>query len=201
MNIAGISVAVVVGLILTWSLYWHPKREHESAAKIAKLHHYFETDSFSIVVNGIKGKKMATAPQIADDYGFTEKGREAALMAGLSYMHLAKWDKAIKYLDKAKADDIILGPSIYAAKGTCYAEMDKTEKAAEAYEKAAKMGDNDFTAEYYKKAGMHYEKAKEYKAALRCYQEIKSRFGKTEVASDIDKYIYKVKGLLGELNN
>jgi tetratricopeptide (TPR) repeat protein len=200
-NIAGISVVVLAGLISFWSFYWHPQREKEASLKLAKLHHYFETDSFAIVVNGIKGKKMATAPQIADDYGFTSKGREAALMAGLSYLHLAKWDKALDYLDKAKANDMILGPSILAAKATCYSELGKHAKAGENYEKAAELGENDYTAEYYKKAGINFEKAGELKSALRCYEKIKSNYSKTDIGSDIDKYIYKVKGLLGDLNN
>jgi tetratricopeptide (TPR) repeat protein len=206
-NITGISVVVIAGLIVFWSFYWHPQREQEAALKLSKLHHYFETDSFAVVVNGIKGKKMATAPQIADDYGFTAKGREAALMAGLSYMKLAKWDKAVKYLDKAKADDMILGPSILAAKATCYAELGKVEKAAETYEKAGKLGDNLYTAVYYRQAGIHYEKAGNLKAALRCYETIqtnyKSAYGQDQSSElkYIEQDIYKVKGLLGELNN
>ncbi|MCC7299169.1 MAG: tetratricopeptide repeat protein [Bacteroidia bacterium] len=200
-NIAAISIVAIAGLIAFLSIYWMPQREKAAATKLSKLHHYFETDSFAVVVNGIKGKKMATAPEIADDYSFTKKGKEAALMAGLSYMHLSKWEKAEKYLSKANSKDLILGPSILAAKATCYSEMNKPDKAAAAFEKAGDMGKNDFTVQYYKKAGIHYEKAGELKKALRCYEIIKSEYSKTEVGSDIDKYIYKVKGLLGELNN
>lgn len=199
-NIVGGSIIVLISLILFGLLYWQPKREEAAATKLAKLHHYFQTDSFAVVVNGIKGKKMATAPEIADQYRFTEKGREAALMAGLSYVHLAKWEKALNYLNKTDADDMFLGPSILAAKATCYSELGQIEKAAKTYEKAADWGKNDYTAQYYKKAGIHYEKAGDLKSALRCYETVKSEYSKTEIASDIEKYIYKVKGLLGELN-
>lgn len=200
-NVAGIGIVVIAGLIAFISIYWMPQREQAASQKLAKLHHYFETDSFAVVVNGIKGKKMATAPQIADDYSFTKKGKEAALMAGLSYLQLGKWENAEKYLNKADADDLLLGPSILAAKATCYSELGKTEKAASTYEKAGEMGKNDYTAQYFKKAGMHYEKAGKLKDALRCYQIIKDQYSSTEIGSDIEKYIYKVKGLLGELNN
>jgi tetratricopeptide (TPR) repeat protein len=122
-------------------------------------------------------------------------------MAGLSYMRLAKWEKALDYLDKAGANDMFLGPSLMAARASCYSELGKTEKAAATFEKAADWGENDYTAQYYKKAGIHYEKAGELKDALRCYEIIKERYSKTEIASDIDKYIFKVKGMLGELNN
>lgn len=200
-TIAGIGIVAIAALVAFLSLYWMPKRESEAGAKLAKLHHYFTTDSFAVVVNGIKGKRMSTAPQIADDYPFTSKGKEAALMAGESYLQLGKFDKALKYLKKAKADDIFLGPSILAAQATCHAELGDIDKAGSLYEKAAKMGENEFTAKYYKSAGVHYEKAGNYKKALACYEAIKAKYGKSEVGTDIDKYIYKVKGLLGELNN
>lgn len=200
-TILGGGIVLVAGLVAFTTLYWFPQRQQAASEKLAKLYHYFETDSFAVVVNGIKGKRMATAPQIADDYRFTQKGREAALMAGESYMHLGKWDKALKYLDRASADDMILGPSIISAQALCNSELGKIEKAAKLYEKAADWGQNDYTAVYYKKAGYHYEKSGDFKAALRCYETIKSKYATSDVASDIEKYIYKAKGQLGELNN
>ncbi|MBL7812286.1 MAG: hypothetical protein JNL57_08705 [Bacteroidetes bacterium] len=201
-TIGGTVVLVVAGLFLFWSLYWQPKRETEAGSKLAKLHHYFEKDSFDVVLNGIKGRKnFATAPKIADDYSWTKKGKEAALMAGLAYMRTGKYEKAISYLDKTDAHDMILAPSIEAAKAGCYAELGKLDKAAKQYEKAAEMGNNDFTAQFYKKAGIHYELAKSYKDALRCYEKIKAHYATTPEGSDIEKYIYKAKGLAGELNN
>lgn len=200
-NIAGTSVIVVLALGVFWSAYWHPKREKEAGVKLAKLHHYFESDSFAVVLNGIKGKKMSTAPEIADSYGWTKKGKEAALMAGIAFLQTGKYEKALKYLDKTDAEDIILGPSILAAKAACYAELGKPDKAAAAYEKASDKGKNDFTAQFLKKAGIQYELAKDYKNALRCYEKLRSDYSKTTEVSDIDKYIYRAKGMLGELNN
>lgn len=200
-NIIGGTALAVIALFLFWTLYWHPKRESQAATKLAKLAHYFETDSFNIVLNGIKGKKMTTAPEIADSYGFTKKGKEAALMAGLSFMHTGKFEKALKYLDKANAGDILLGPSIVSAKAACYAELGKSDKAAASYEKAAEWGKNEYTSQFLKKAGIQFELAKDYKSAIRCYEKLRSDYSKTPEASDIEKYIYRAKGYLGELNN
>lgn len=200
LNIAVIAVVGVTAISLTLKLWWLPKREKEAGAKLAKLHHYFQKDSFEVVLKGIKGKKMATAPQIADQYWLTEKGKEAALMAGEAYLQTGKFDKALDYLDKADADDIFLAPAILNAKASCYAELGKIEKAAKLYEEAGDLGKNDFCAQFYKNAGAHYELAKEYKDALRCYEKIKKQHSTTPEAGDIDKYIYRVKGLLGELN-
>lgn len=200
MNIAGISVIAVLALSLGWTKYWLPSREKAAGEQLARLQHYFGVDSFEVVLKGIKGKKMATAPQIADKYFGTNKGREAALMAAEAYLQTGKFEKALEYFDKVSPDDHLLSSAVLFGKGTCYAELGKIEKAASYYEKAAKTADNEYAAQFYKEAGKHYELANELKSALRCYEEIKSKYSTTPEGSDIDKYITKVKALLGEYN-
>jgi tetratricopeptide (TPR) repeat protein len=198
-----ISLGIIVGvtaIALFWSLYWHPKRESEAGAKLAPLHHYFEKDSFDVVLKGIKGKKMATAPEIADSYPFTKKGKEAALMAGEAYLQTGKFEKALEYLDKVDADDMFLGASVLGAQASCYAEMGNLEKAGSYYEKAGDKSKSEFSAQFYKNAGMHYEMAEAYSKALSCFEKIKSEYSTSQEASDIDKYIYKVKSLMGDFN-
>ena len=199
-NIAGGVILIVTAISLFWSLYWHPKRESEAAAKLAPLHHYFAKDSFEVVLKGIKGKKMMTAPEIADAYPLTKKGKEAAMMAGVSYLQTGKFEKAIEYLDKADPKDQFLGAAILNAKASCYAEMGKLEKAASIYEEAGKKSKSEFSAQYWKNAGVHYEMAEEYGKALSCYEKIKYEYSTAPEAADIDKYIYKMKALQGDFN-
>lgn len=199
-SLAGISLLSVITISLFWSLYWHPRRESEAAAKLAPLHHYFEKDSFDVVLKGIKGKKMMTAPEIADSYFLTEKGKEAAMMAGIAYMQTGKFEKAISYLDKAEPKDQFLSAAVLSAKASCYAELGKIEKAASIYEEAGSKSKSDFSAQYWKNAGMHYELSKSYSDALECYEKIKFEYSTSPEASDIDKYIYKVKALQGDFN-
>lgn len=200
LNIASLAVVGVLALSLLWTRYWMPTREKAAGEQLAKLHHYFGVDSFEIVLKGIKGKKMSTAPQIADKYSGTQKGREAALMAAEAYLQTGKFEKALDYFDKVSPDDHLLAGAVLFGKATCYAEMGKTAKAAELYEKAAKVTDNEYAAQYFKEAGKHYEMAEDPKSALRCYESIKSKYSTSAEGSDIDKYIAKVKALLGEYN-
>lgn len=199
-TLAGSTILSVVTLSLFWSLYWHPNRESEAAAKLAPLHHYFEKDSFSVVLKGIKGKKMMTAPEIADAYFLTDKGKEAAMMAGLAYLHTGKYDKAIDYLNKANPEDQFLGAAILNAKAACYAEMGKIKEAADLYAEAGSKSKSEFAAQYWKSAGIHYEMAESYSSALDCFEKIKNEYSASAEASDIDKYIYKVKALKGDFN-
>lgn len=197
---SGITILSVVSITLFWSLYWHPHRESEAAAKLAPLHHYFEKDSFGVVLKGIKGKKMMTAPEIADSYFLTDKGKEAAMMAGIAYMKEGNFEKAIPYLDKAKPEDQFLSAAILNAKASCYAELGKLEKAAEIFVEAGKKSKSDFSAQFWKSAGIHYEQAEIYGDALECFEKIKYEYSESPEAEDIDKYIYKVKALQGDFN-
>jgi tetratricopeptide (TPR) repeat protein len=196
----GISLLSVVTISLFWSLYWHPHRESEAAAKLAPLHHYFDKDSFDVVLKGIKGKKMMTAPEIADAYFLTSKGKEAAMMAGIAYMQTGKFEKAIPYLDKADPKDQFLSAALLNAKASCYAELGKMEKAADYYAEAGAKSKSDFSAQYWRSAGIHYEMAESYGKALECYEKIKNEYSASPEASDIDKFIYKVKALQGDFN-
>jgi tetratricopeptide (TPR) repeat protein len=199
-TLAGSTILSVVTISLFWSLYWHPHRESEAAAQLAPLHHYFEKDSFEVVLKGIKGKKMMTAPEIADSYFLTEKGKEAALMAGIAYMQTGKFKKAISYLDKADPKDQFLSAAVLSAKASCYAELGKLEKAAGIYEEAGEKSTSDFSAQYWKNAGIHYEQAESYGKALECYEKIKNEYSASPEATDIDKLIYKMKALQGDFN-
>lgn len=191
------AVAVVVGIFLAYTQYWIPQRENEAAKKLAKLRYFMEVDSFSVILNGAKG--ITSAVKVADEYGSTRSGKEAAFFAGAAYLRTGKFEKSLEYLDKTSANDKLLGPSILSAKAACYAELGKYEKAGKAYEKAADWGDNDFTAGFYRKSGIMYERSENYKDALRVYQKLKDKYPQIQESQNIDAMIYKVKGLLGEL--
>ena len=82
-----------------------PQQESQAAEKLAKLEYYFMNDSTAMVLNGNKSLKIESAPSIADSYSGTQKGSEAALMAGLTYLHTGEFQKALDYLDMAKMGD------------------------------------------------------------------------------------------------
>jgi len=201
-------VGAAIVIIAGGSYYWYgvhmPAQESKAAEKLAKLEYYFMNDSTQMVLNGNKALKIASAPSIADEFGGTKKGSEAALMAGLTYLHTGEFQKALDYLEMARMGDAVLGPQVLAAQAACYSELNDMGKAAKMYERAAKLGDNEFTARNYVKAAQHYTLNKDYKAALRCWQVLKDEYPLSqELGQDVqnaDMYINQLKGLLGELN-
>lgn len=203
-KITGIVILLLAVIGSVWGLWWFPKRQAEASELKAKLHFFFESDSMSVVLNGLKGKdKIVGAPEIAKKYWMTDAGKECAIMAAEAYMKTGKWQQAIDFYDKTNVRDPFLGPVILAAKAGCYAELKKYDKAGDLYFKAAEFGKNEITDKFYLYSGIHYELAKDYKSALRSYEFAKAKASDDAKSiepdlGEIDKYIAKAKALAGK---
>ena len=197
-----VSAVVVAGIAggYYWAIEYIPAQESKAAKALAHIHYYFKNDSMEIVLNGDKSRKIKSAKSIADEYGSTKKGKEAALMTGIAYMRTKKYEEALEYINNTEANDEILAGAILNMKAVCYSNLGETEKAASYFAKAGYLAENEFSAEYYKRAGIHYETAENYEKALQYYQLIADKYPTSGVGSDINKYVYKMKAKLGEYN-
>lgn len=201
-SIVIVSTVVVAGITggYYWAMEYIPAQETKAAKALAPIHYYFKNDSMDIVLNGNKALKVKSAKSVADEFGSTSKGKEAALMTSIAYMRAKKYEEALKYLDKSEANDEILSGAILNMKAVCYSNLGETEKAASNFAKAGDVAANEFSAEYYKRAGIHYETAENYEKALKYYQLIADKYPTSGVGTDINKYVYKMKAKLGEYN-
>ena len=88
-----VSAVVVAGIAggYYWAIEYIPAQESKAAKALAPIHYYFKNDSMEIVLNGDKSRKIKSAKSIADEYGSTQKGKEAALMTGIAYMRTKKY--------------------------------------------------------------------------------------------------------------
>ncbi len=201
-SIAIVSAVVIAGVAggYYWANEYIPAQESKAAKALAPMHYYFKNDSMEIVINGDKTLKLKSAKSVADEYASTSKGKEAALMVSIAYMRTKKYEEALDYLDKTEANDKILAGSILNMKAVCYSNLGETEKAASYFAKAGDIAENEFSAEYYKRAGIHYETAENYEKALKYYQIIADKYPTSVVGTDINKYVYKMKAKLGDYN-
>ncbi|MEG1573328.1 MAG: tetratricopeptide repeat protein, partial [Bacteroidales bacterium] len=119
--------------------------------------------------------------------------------AGIAYLQLGKFEDAIENLEKFKSKDPLLNPIAKAAIADAYLEMGDTEKAIKQYVKAADCENNEYvTPGILLRAGLLYEKEKNYKEALKMYERIQKDFTTSQEAREIDRYIGRVKELSGE---
>ncbi len=189
--VVGAIVAVVVIYLSLNKFYFQP-REKEAKEQMFMAEQYFQTDSFNLAING-DGNYLGFL-DIIDSYGSTKSGKLAGYYAGVSYLHLGEYEKALDYLNDFSTDDLLLAPVAEGAKGDAYLELGKADKALSQYEKAYKLSDNELTAPVYMmKAGALLESASKFAAALEVYNELKEKYPNSNEGRNIDKYIARVK--------
>ena len=188
--VIGAIVVVAVGYFGLNKLYLEP-RQKQAQEQMFAAQNYFEKDSFNLALNG-DGSNPGFL-DIIDDFGSTKAGNLSNYYAGISYLHMGKYDDAITYLKKFDTDDILLGPISVGAQGDAQLELGKSDAALDLYTQAYKMNENELTTPIYMlKAGELLEGTKQDEA-LKLYETIKLKFPESTEGRSIDKYIARVK--------
>ena len=189
--IVGSIVIVAVGYFGLNKFYLEP-RSKDAQEQMFRAQNYFEKDSFNLALNG-DGNNLGFL-DIIDDFGSTDAGKLSNYYAGISYLNMGQFDKAIDYLKKFDTDDVLLGPISIGAQGDAQLELGKTDKALDLYTEAYKMNDNDLTTPIYMlKAGELLENTSKQGDALKIYEIIKQKFPDSTEGRSIDKYIARAK--------
>jgi tetratricopeptide (TPR) repeat protein len=156
---------------------------------------YFEKDSFNLALNG-DGNYLGFL-DIIDDYSITPQAKLARYYAGISYLHLGKYDEAIDYLGGFKTKDVILKPVAIGALGDAYLEKGDESKALNQYNKAISASDNEMsTPIYLMKAGRLSEKMNKPGKALEYYTKLKEKYPESNEGRTVDKYIARINSVL-----
>lgn len=189
------AIVVVVALILGSTLYnefvAEPK-EKEAAEAMFAAEALFGAQNFETALNG-DGTNLGFI-QIADEYSGTKAGNLANAYAGMALAQLARYDEAIEYLKNFDGDDQMVAPAAIGTLGSCYAQKGDAKSAAKKFIEAAEMASNNTISPFYLlQAGIIYESEGDASKALKLYEEIKNEYSTSSVATDIDKYINRVK--------
>jgi tetratricopeptide (TPR) repeat protein len=192
-----VGIVVVAALIFFGykKLYLAPK-EKEAQSQMFMAEKYFDNDSLQLALNG-DGNYLGFL-SIIDEYGMTKTGNLAKYYAGISYLHLGDYNKAIDYLQRFKGRDVMVSSMALGAIGDAYLQLEQTRQALDYYLKAADDHNDDFTTPLFlMKAGQVYESLGDYHSALQLYERIKKDYRKSFEYRTIDKYIGRAKGYLG----
>jgi predicted negative regulator of RcsB-dependent stress response len=184
------AIIVVVAGIYIYKIHKNSQTKEANEA-IAKCQTAFAQGQYEQALNGDASNGLL---KIIDEYSGTKTANLAKLYAGLCYAKLNRADEAINMLEDFSAqDDQIISPSALGALGDCYVIKGQNEKGAETMLKAAKAADNDAVSPVFLlKAGKIYEELGKADKALELYKEIKTKYFRSPLASDIDKYIERV---------
>jgi tetratricopeptide (TPR) repeat protein len=188
--LGGIALAVA-GWFAYQSFIVSPQQK-DAEANMWKAQQYFERDSFQLALESPIGDYHGFLA-IIDKYGSSKAGNSAHYYAGVSYLQLGQFDKAIEHLEDFSPKDDMLPIMKYGALGDCYSEKDDLKQALSLYDKAISAGDNEILTSYYmKKAGMLCERLDNQTGAATYYKDIKSKYPTSPSGTDIDKFLARV---------
>lgn len=189
---------ILLGLVVVVGGWWayqqfmvKPKNE-KAADALFKAEEYFAQDSSRKVLDGDGVSKGVL--YVIKNHSGTPSANLAYYYAGISYLKLGEFNKAVEHLKEFSTDSKALQATAYASLGHAYSELGKKQEAADHYIKAGKhMPDNEnMSAEYLWLAGQLYETMNKNKEALELYKEIKASFPNSSKSYTIDKDIYKL---------
>ena len=187
LTVIGILVLVVVSYFVFDKYYLQPQ-EMQAEVEIAAAENYFAQDSLQLALNG-KGENLGFL-EIIDTYGMTKSANLAHYYAGICYLKLGEYDKAIDYLKSFSVDDIIVAPMAMGAIGDAYMELGSTDKAINYYLDAANQKENSFTSPMFlQKAAWAYESKGDYAKAINLHKRIEKEFANSNEGREAKKYI------------
>ena len=185
-------IVIIIGGYLGFKKFIVEPQEKEASEQMFMAEHFFETDSFNLVLNG--RNEYLGVLEIADEYSITKAGNLANYYAGMSYLHLGDFENAIEYLKKFNSDDEIVMTMAIAGIGDANMELGNTEDAISYYAKATERKPNKFvTPMMLMKLGLAYEGNKNFDKALETYEKIQTEYSKSNEGRNIRKYIARSK--------
>ena len=186
-SIISLLIVIFIGYYLYQSFYKEPLNK-TAQNQLFIGEQYFEKDSFKVALNGKDNFEGFIS--ISENYSNTPSGELAKYYAGISYLRIGEYEKAITQLDNFDCDDELLMSIATTAIGDAFSEINQPKEAIEYYEKAIKMTTNHVTTPIIlMKCARLHELEKNYNDAIECYETIKTDYPQSTLTDNIDKYI------------
>jgi len=187
-----IIIAAIIIIVGGYQKFYVAPKETEAVKEMFVAEQYFAKDSFNLALNG--DGNYPGFLDIIDDYSVTNAGNLSNYYAGISYLRLGQFEKAIDYLEDYDGEDVMIAPIAKGAIGDAYMELGNDKDAISNYVKATEINNNEFTTPIYlMKAAMVYEKTNDYKKASELYEKIIKEYNKSGEARKAEKYLTRAK--------
>tara|TARA_B100000575_G_scaffold53641_1_gene40200 strand:+ start:1845 stop:2606 length:762 start_codon:yes stop_codon:yes gene_type:complete len=202
-------IFIIIGLIsisvlsfLGYDRYVSEPNEKEAISELNQAQYFFElalvsneSDSlFNLALNGGEGKFGFL--DIVDQYSGTKAANLANYSAGMSYLNIKEYDKAIIFLEKFKSDDILLKSISLGTIGDCFSELNQPEEAFEYYQKAFKHNENIYTTpKYLFKAALIGSEIGKFKSSINFLNRIKQDFPDSYESSLVEVQLGRIENL------
>jgi tetratricopeptide (TPR) repeat protein len=208
----GISVIVLLGGWIGYDKLIKEPKELKAAESVFLAENLFDEmaksgfnkDSVNIVLNGgaFDGTTVVGLLKVINNYGGTKTANRSSYMAGVCYLQIKEFDKAIKYLKEFDGGDAYqIKSKAFLLLGHAYAEKNQVTEALDHYKKAAEVNEKDesITPDALMVYAEYAELNNKKDEAIGAYKKIKDNFPSYIGANngDIDKRLAR----LGEFSN
>ena len=195
MGILG-GIGLIVVAWFAYQQFYQKPRQQEAVEQMFQAEFQFQRDSFELALLN-PGGGYSGFLDIIDNYKGTKAANLANYYAGISYLHLGKFDAAVSFLQDFSPDGEVTPIMKFGAMGDAYSELGDFNQAIDSYRRATNAGDNDFLTPYYlKKLGLLHEKEGNFSAAVDAFEEIKEDYAKSIDGLNIDKFIERAQAQL-----
>jgi tetratricopeptide (TPR) repeat protein len=175
---------------LAWGYYYfiHAPKEIKASEELAYAQQAIASDSANLALNG--NAMQLGLLDIIDEYSFTDASNLAEYYAGIAYLELGQPEDAIAHLEEFSSDDGVLSSLALGLIGDAFMELNQPKDAEDYYSQAAEDQPNNFLTPYFlKKAATVAEIREDYRTALSYYKQIKTTYGTSMQAEDVDALI------------
>lgn len=168
--------------------------DNANAAKaISLVLEKFNNKEYQEAIDGVPGTNVVGFKTIVDNYGGTEQGETAKLFLADCYSYLGNYDEALKYYEDYSGKNDLYKAAALAGEGACYVAKGDNAKAADLFEKAAGVNENNAqNPDYLLKAGIAHMKAGDSAKAKELFKTITTEHAATTAARDVVRYSVKL---------
>jgi TolA-binding protein len=205
--ILGVIIVITVAVLgyLGYNNFVLAPKEKEAAAEMHQAQVFFDNainatgkaqDSiFNLAISG--GNNKPGFVQIAEDFSGTKTAALANYYAGISYLNVGEYKKAIEHLDQFDLDDEIIAPMAKGALGDAFLQINSPEEALGYFENAIQLSNNSFTTpKYLLKAAITALDINKPQVALDYLERINEEFPSAAEAKQAKALVGKAQGLL-----
>lgn len=169
-KIVGGAVLAIAALLIVGYLYTSGKTADDLAAnrELRKVQPLYQQQQYRLAITGDPNTNTMGLEEIAEKYSGTPTAEVATIYLGNAYLYTGELEKAMSAFDDASPDTDLLQSAAIAGKAAVYEAQGDHANAAELFEKAARLFENELlSTERYYAAGRDYalagnmEKARE----------------------------------------
>lgn len=186
-----IGVGAVVLIVAAVFFYLNNKKvkNEEAELKLSAVISLYDQEKYQEAVNGDPATGVTGLRQIVDDYGSTTSGETAKLYLGNCYFNLKDYDNALKAFDGYSGDRAIIKASCISGVGAVWEAKGDMKKAAEYFEKSAKVSKDVVTNEenlFY--AIRAFSTAGDKDNAKRVFDMLKEDYPKSKYLNEVKRF-------------